>query len=425
MTETNGFVPKEESDKEVALQNREISVHKLFELLKAEESRPADPNEKILVGEIKKEDAEYELLIQAGATPEEVKSRNIPREKLLEAGFAFNNYPLPAIEKPLINVEIDGVNFGQRKLLTSGELEEIKRYQRQHPDFYGGEGIATDEFRENMLSFLMSAEPILPSFIENKVNFYRLCISTIHAPYTSREGEDKYKQDKLGQRTNPLYQRLVEMHHDSLITSENAATDERAFIASNLLDVMPWDERDTTSRFPISARGHRMRAIDSRKSVLNGRPSPFIDSGFHFPRSLGNPDFTVVGGNERVFRVNSLVLHLASRGLSEMGEGRSMDGDQDYSIGNFIRDLAPKDEASRNGVEAQESKKFELVMNFSEEELMKAVQGKLKALAVAWANSEAAPPEAKKLAKDIQEIEKNKDRSLFEKATERFRKPRI
>lgn len=389
------IIKKTEENKQVET----VSTKSLYELLKVEEAKPADPNEMIPVGKISEEDPEYQKLIQAGVSIEEFETKKIPRRKLLEAGFVFNNQPLFAIEKPLINIEIDGVDYGKRKLLTGEELEKLKQYQRAHPDLYGFDGVSSDEFREEMYRFLLTAEQPLPPHVEDKVNFYRM------------NALDEIKQ--------PDFAELVRLHRQNLIKSDaNPVPAETKFVEDKLGDILPWDEERSPDRFRIRAREHKMLAIESRKGKLNGTPSPFLDSGFHFSN---NPDYVVVGSDGRLFRVNMMVLHLTSRGISEMGEGKDAAGEQDYSVGNYIRELTPKDETGREKIKEQEEKKLQLKLNFNEEELMQKVQERLKNLAVEWAMSENAPPEAKKLAQKIKLAEQNQGKSFFSRIAGRFR----
>lgn len=396
---------------EINRDTEDLTVEGLFKVFKKKEERLADPNEKILVGKIKETDPEFQKLLQAGLTREEITERQIPRGLLQQAGFAFNNYPFLGIEKPLINSVVNGVNYGQRKLLTGEELETIKKYQRENPELYGGDKISSDDFRQTMLSFLLTAENILPMHVDGKSNFLNLCITYIDRPYKTIKGEQEYKKDKFGQKINPLYKQLVRMYCEQQIG--NSPSLRKRFIETKLKKVMPWDETNSLDRFNINARGHKMMLIETRRSKVVGAPSPFLDSGFHLPQMFGNPDYTIVGSDGRQFRVNMLVLHLASRGLSEMGEGTTGDGEQDYSIGNYVRDLEPKNAHQTQEMLAKENDKFQIKLSFDEEKLMNEVIKELKKQAMEWAETDNTTPEAQKLATQIKNIKKRFNSPIF------------
>lgn len=323
---------------------------------------------------------------------------------LQQAGFAFNNYPFLGIEKPIINVVVDGVDYGKRKLLTAEELGSIKKYQRENPSLYGSSEISSDNFRHRLFSFLVTAENILPMHVDSKSNFVKLCINRIDHPYRTIKGEQKYRRDKLAQKVDPLYKRLVRMYFEQ--QTRNSHSLRKSFIETKLKKFMPWDETNSLDRFNINARGHKMMLIETRRSKVVGSPSPFLDSGFHLPRLFGNPDYTVIGSDGRQFRVNMLVLHLASKGLSEMGEGVTGDGEQDYTIGNYIRDLEPKDADQAEATLTKENAKFQMKLNFDEEELMNSLINELKKQAMEWAMNKNVSEEVQNLANQINDIKK-------------------
>jgi len=185
-----------ENSYEAESRERKPLTRILFEQLKAEESKPFDPDENIPVN-ICQEDPEYNTLVLAGVTESELETGKIQRRKLLKAGFVFNNYPLFAIEKPLINVVIDGVGYGGRKLLTSLEMEKIKSYQRTHPGLYGTGQISSDDFREDMFSFIMTADTCLPNHVQSKVNFTRIAIDRMDRPWTTTKGREKHREKTI------------------------------------------------------------------------------------------------------------------------------------------------------------------------------------------------------------------------------------
>jgi hypothetical protein len=127
-----------------------------------------------------------------------------------------------------------------------------------------------------------------------------------------------------------------------------------------------------------------------------------------------------VSPDKKIFRVNAMVLHLAGRGLSEMGDGGVSSYDQDYEIGNYIKNLWPKDEATREEVRRQEESVLTDAdtTDATEHRIAQHVHDKMIQEAVAWAGSASAPKEARRLAAAIE----NEQRAGDERTRTRFNK---
>ncbi len=388
----------------------ENPLDSIYEMLVIQESQPPhDPLEVIPSGKITKDDPEFVTLLETGVSAEDISIGNLTREQLLNAGFVFNNYPFPSVEKPLLNVTINGVNYGQRKFLTQEELDMIKEFQRANPEMYGDERIESDEFRKDVLSMLISSNYALPMHIEHKVNFLRACAANLDYPLENLYGSSSREKNPRLVQINAVYKQLwAEYKKINFTNPVNIYGDEQEFIANHLADIMNWTESDPSNWYRLSARGCQARHVDSRVTKLNGIPSPFLNSGFHFGRIFKNPDFTVIGKDGKPFRVNLMVLHLLSEGISEMGDGTQQDGDQDYTIGNYLRNLYSDDPEVRRQYLAEEAQKFAFSRSFKEEDLMEAIQGRLKEVSTAWANSEHGSPNARTLLQKIQKLESGK-----------------
>lgn len=352
-----------ETDIEAYLDRDKPLLDVYWEEIRKRERRFPNQNDLIYVSGISENDPEYEVLIRTDVTLQDIKQGRIRREFLINAGYIFNNYPLPYIEKPLLNIEINGIDFSKRKLLTKEELELVLDYQRQNSGEYGTQAISEDDFRKKMLLLLLSSDNLLPNHVENKVNFFRLC-----------------RQEVLQGASKELF----DLYYAAVTSNEkHFAVNEQEFIKDKLLDLMPWQERNPFVRFDLNIRGKRAMSIESRRAKLNGIYSPFLDSGFIFNEDFGNPDFVVMGENGRLFRINMMVLHLASRGLSEMGEGSDNQGEQDYSIGNYLQNL---DIMSTEQIAYEESL-LRFKNEFDEDELRAKVSDRLIDLSLQWAEN--------------------------------------
>lgn len=395
-------------------ESKETFADKAYEkLVELEVTSTPDPYERIPSGIVKPSDAEYQLLIDAGADPQEISSGRITRHILLSAGFVFNNYPFAHVEKPLINVVIDGVNYGKRKFLTSEELVMLKAVQRAHPETYGGDEIAEDDFRKDVLSMLSASNFILPHHIENKVNFLRVCANEFDFPYESVYATPSIRKAERDIKIGALYKKLwKEYSAANLSKYENPARDEEEFIAENCSDILNWEMADF-SFYNLNIRGCKGRFVPSRNNKLDNIPSPFLNSGFHFGKPFRNPDFTVVGRDGKPFRVNMMVLHLLSEGLSEMGDYETQDGEQDYTIGRYLENLYSTDPEVRRHYLAREEVQINLLQSLDEDKLMAQVHDRLKTIMRYWTANETATPGARKLIQEIEKLERPKQKLQF------------
>ncbi len=402
-----------------------VTCAEIYKALVREEQRPPNPAELIPIGvAIKKEDVEFQKLISVGLSQEQILKGKIPREKLQEAGYIFNNVPFAFIEKPLIKGTINGVDYGQRKLLTADELNEVKEYQQLHPEEFHLNEVDKEMLREDILSFLMSAPDPRPVQYQGHINTLRLALDRMDAPFSNYE--EKARWEKQGEsRLAVMEKNLAKQYWESISSKAkveaeakgenfNSIAFEQKFVFENLHDEVPWGDENIFSRYPLATRGHQVSIFDSRTRKLVGTPSPFLDSGFHFPGDVavdekqtvfvGNPDTTVLSADKKsVFRVNLVVFHLLSHGLSEMGDGEGKSEDQDYNAGRFISELYERDDTKRNILHEQENQKLQQILNWDDMEFLQGVQNKIIRLALNWA--ETAKPQAQKLASEIRNLE--------------------
>lgn len=403
-------VPKEAKE---SIKKPAPEIHQIYLRLRAEESQSPDSTEVISTASIHETDPEYARLISAGVTPDQISTKRISRAQLLQAGYVFNNYPLSFMEKPLLNSVVGDTDFGQRKLLTAEELQTVLQFQRQNPLRYGSSDISTDNFREAYLSALLSAKNPIPRWMEAKVVLFRHCLHSI---------DQSYSTDPRQVEIDSLYKQLAQLQWDNEYESSQVTGTSFSDIQLNFMETKaklaaPWDEPDRSASFPLLNRHHAMRMYDTRFAKLDYLPSPFLDSGFLFlPQidvgdqivGLGNPDLTVISSDrKRLFRLNMLSFHLLSRGLSEMGDNSSGNGEQDYSVGHYLSELAPKSSTESGQLLEQEQRKFNLIYDFDSEQLISGVITEIKAYAVEWASTDTAPDQAKTLLQQIQVLESN------------------
>ena len=399
------------------------AISRVHETIIDQEQREPEMDEYLPVGKIQPGEPEFERLTASGVSPEEIKEGRVKRRDLIKAGFVFNNYPLGHLmEKPLIKGEIDGVNYTDKKLLTQKELEAVFAFQEGHPDQFIPEGVDADDLRQDMLRFMFTAPDPRPTFFRSPVNVLRNARDGIEFPnLTSREMLNEWKRSPEV-KTAKLDKRLVDLYWADYRAKQaakagkspeefNPYLSELEFMAEHCHDIYPWGDANLFSG--TEARGKTVFEIDSRKSSLNYFPSPFLDSGFHFPPALevdgevivlGNPDLTV-NDPEGVFRVNMMVYHLLSRGLSEMGDSKGVSYDQDYTIGHFAKKIY----AQPGGRETQylkEDAMWAASQNFDKNRLLLALRQRLVEIARSWAGEESAPSEAKRVLKRAQRIEK-------------------
>lgn len=406
-------------------EQKKPTTDQIHQALKTQEAREADMDELIPIGNIEEKDVEFSILTERGVSEEDIKKGSVKRGDLLKAGFVFNNYPLGHLmEKPLIKGEVNGTNFTQRKLLTQEELDSVVAFQRQHPDTFIPEEVDVDDLREDMLRFMLTAEDPRPLEDTDPVNTLRKVKSRISSPLIhSREVLEEWENTPEA-KTAKLDQELFNLFWEELETGEIEKTGvsksdfdptglEKRFMTENCRDIYPWDELNLFSGAIVRGKeiSTSMSTVESRKNALNNTPSPFLDSGFHFPSELevggqivplGNPDYTVGEGNG-VFRVNMMVYHLLSRGVSEMGDSAGKSYDQDYTVGHFIKELYT--DPDRSDIRANEEDKLAASLDFDKNELVLDLRRRLVEISREWAEADEAPREAKKILNKVKKAE--------------------
>lgn len=396
----------------------------VYQKLKDMEELPPDMSEEIPVASLKNEDPEFSVLLHAGVSEDELRGGRVAREKLLRAGFIFNNKPLPGIEKPLINISFDGVDWGKRSLLTQEELNKVVTYQREHAEEFGDDTVASDELRSDILQYLLATrEDILPESVARKVNFLRLCIDRM---YQERGGSSpKDRARKVSQSLVNLYISKYPAFKVTQQMQDNSYNRQKMVAEKELPDIMVWGYGDDSWAGTIKSRGLMAKSVYTRLGKLAGTPSPFLDSGFHIPDKvivkdvaipIRNMDFTVQKPNG-LFRVNMLVWHLASRGVSEMGDGKARNGEQDYAIGNYLRHLAPQGRDS--SIEKKEQEHFKRLLTFDEDRVVAEVIDRLEMRAREWAVA-SGDPEATRLLSDLSSNESEERKVPFRRVVQNF-----
>lgn len=400
---------------------QELSVSAIYDRLKELEKIPANPTDVIKTNPISSDDFEYNILIDIGVTPEELKSGKISRAKLLEANFIFNNQPILFIEKSLLNFTFNGVNFGSRKFILKEELDAIIAYQRTKPEIYGSDEIVSDDFRKELLSLLLSTHDMASKI--NRLNEFTRAIAllaetsvNISFSASRKKSQSEIKKDLYKKSLFELF--FEETMKDYQDSYGNFSNKKQEFINNYLQEFFVFPEPND-AYWRLQSRGKQMRTVASRRSKFNNMFSPFLDSGFIFPEAIGNPDLTVRGSHNRLFRLNIMVWHLASRGISEMGEGIDGKGDQDYTIGNYIRDLHIVDKDEREEMLVEENKKYEFAQSYDYHHMVIKLQQTLVDLALDWAKQQ--PPDSK-AAKLLNEIERMPNQNLATQLFENVKK---
>lgn len=366
------FTPNRE-----ALAEESLSIDSIYEQFTLLEKKPGNPDDLIPYFRLDPNSDEYRTLRAAGFSEDDLVEHRIRRGDLLKAGFVFDNRLFLSMERPIIDYVIDGVDYGSKRFLTRAELDKIVEYQREHPDEFGGPEIASDQFRRDMLSLLLTARTI-PGWIKAKKNFLRLSVAHIPREYDLDGKPFNLSPEEIDERKNQ--QNIVREYLD--------VVDEDEVLASDLATVMPWEDIQRNTFYSLQVRGRLASAHDGRQSALSGFHSPFLESGFIFPPFT--PDLEVVNkAEDGRFRVNLLVWHLLSHGLSEMGRGKDPNDPQDYTIDNYIHEMYPEDEGQREAIREKENAAFDVLINFDKNKLMKNVQDRLIQRAQEWRDSQS------------------------------------
>lgn len=323
-----------------------IPIQEMYTSFKEAEETPADPNEKIRFG-FPLHPQEKDVLTKAGS---EMKDGVITRKQLLDAGFIFINR-IGGGEKPLINAQIEGIDFGERTLISITELELIERYQKSHPELYQlPSGIDIDDVRHDMFSLLMvsQAQPPFPTY-QNAAQF---------VPYAGLHNiPDKVGNHFVSMRnpeaaeivknySNYLYEEYKKVHPEVSNWHLIRQVFKMDFIKNACSDFL-YIPPNFDSLNP-KVRGMRAKVLGVRLEKIRGTPSPFLDSGFSFGR---NPDVFLYIPQSHPLRINAVVLHLLSRGISEMGNSRNNSDDQHYTtLGEYFDEIFPQNEQTRKNL---------------------------------------------------------------------------
>lgn len=394
----------------------EVSFASVYKRMQQEERKLPDYDAKVRVGKaISEQDLEFESLVKSGVSVEDIKSGRITRSKLLAAGYVFNNYPVVQMEKPLINVFVNGVDYSKKKLLTQEELNSIIIFQRSNPDQYGTEQVGTDAFRQDMLSFVYSSAVDIPNDFRHKSQMISMALRRMDSPNVGMNDRgDRFANDPHGLELAKLYQRLCEVYvksHKPSFAAYEQFTDE------NFGDLMPWDGPSNKIGVNAVSRGFETRSIPERiVTATRDDDSPFLDSGFKMTLMGGNPDVEVKIDEDTVIRVNLMVIHLLSRGVSEMG-GADDAADQRYDIGSYEKFLYNSDPVRRQQIQDNEESKFNIVSSMDDRTLLLQLMERLKQKAVEWANSNSELDlDTRKVLEMVKKYESNKINLLDRRA---------
>lgn len=323
---------------DVKKQSEKKSVRELYQEVKDAEQKPPNPEETISLGNALSESERLQFE-KAGIKPEDGRAK---RKDILEAGFVFKNR-IGEGEKPIINSTINGVNLGEKTFLTKDELAAVIDYQASNPQYRLPPEANIDDIRQDMLSFLLSSQ-VAPVFTRHRQMAGYLPSENPNAYVQNKKGADLARL--IGEYRNHLRSQFANRHPEITLPLMLKSGYEEEFIEEKCADIYTPDESASTLFFDQKVRGMQADIIPQRTRKVSENPSPFLDSGFHFG---GNPDVFVYGRNINAMRVNAVSFHLASRGLSEMGDspsGRSHD--QHYaSLKEYYDNIFPKDPDKR------------------------------------------------------------------------------
>lgn len=357
------------------------TLDQIFKQLKIREMDPANPEDYIKVDFSRGGQELIDSLMAVGTSMEDVRRGYITRGQLLKAGFVFNNV-IGGGEKPIIAVVINGEDFGKKSLLTKEELELVTQYQKDNG--YVPKSIDFDDLRRDMVGFILANTSNRPMGLWNRNNARRIVFGDViqdkaHAGRVSRI-------DRVLVNLYEDYLRKDWIFIDEKGTTRVRVEVEQKYFDDNFGDVFPW-KSDYNPFSGNLARDVRVSVLPSRMKALDGTPSPFLDSGFLF--SLGG-DLTIFDANDKAYRLNMAVFHLALRGLNEMGDGGSASYDQHYlTVDEYSRLIYIEDEAERKSEREKEECRWQSQGNIAE--VYVHLEERVVDLARKWAKSDKAP----------------------------------
>lgn len=288
--------------------NRDSEVDQLYDELKRLEALPADRDEIIRITGITSSHPEFTHLKDLGVNPIALHEGRVARGVLLDAGYVFVNR-IGGGEKPLLSAQLPMtvgdekiiVRLGDRVLLTQAELDTVLAYQKLYPGFMV-ENADPDAVRKDMLLFLQQAVAEQNGLTKKLNSMFRAAQRRIlEDPQYTEENRETLKH---------FFTKQYEGHQTGFSNLGYLAQESMAGI--DLAKV----------------RGVPIEIFSERFSSLQGTPSPFLDSGFHFDT---NYDVTLYPNDpHQSRRINMVVVHLLSRGLNEMGGSVNGSYDQIY-----------------------------------------------------------------------------------------------
>lgn len=267
-----------------------------YEKLLEQEAMPADPDEVIHLGTLEADSPERAQLLRAGIPSSAIDDGNVSRKELIDAGFAFLN-KIGGGEKALIATTVkmsDGsaADTRQRTLLTTAELDAIK--QSQGPS----DPTANEHTRIMMIDFLQASKEVASMETEIKKVLFK---------EAQRRVLDSGNEENIA-LLGKFFQSIAKSGDNYRI----------GFVIDHCAANLGITR---IGGIPISV-------FSSRSGILRGEPSPFLDSGYHFDV---NDDVTIYPEDPtKTRRLNSVVVHLLSRGIHEEGASTNGSHDQTY-----------------------------------------------------------------------------------------------
>lgn len=282
-----------------------------YEALLREEKRPADQDELIKVTGLTPSCIEANTLHVYASSNADLENGRVTRRALLEAGYAFINR-IGGGEKPILQgiipIKTSGgrfeeINLGDRVLLTQDELDAAVECSQQQSQEKATD-IATEDLRQDMVSFLNECADVYANLQIKKRELFRAAQGRI------MEGTEFTAEDK-------------ELFATCL--TELAQPEHRAAATQILQGLM---EECLAQVDILFVRGIPIDMMSIRGDKLKNTPSPFLNSGYHFRNNL---DVTLYPYNPaKTRRINSVTVHLLSRGVDEIGGSMNASHDQTY-----------------------------------------------------------------------------------------------
>jgi hypothetical protein len=302
-------------------------INQLYEELIQHEASPANRDETIRVVRMNPSKPESNQFQSAEIEASALQAGRVTRGALLDAGYVFLNR-IGGGEKPLISAQVpvgveggvQTVDMGKKILLTQVDLDAVIQHQKSKPGEYTTESADMGLIRKDMLLFLQQA-------IGEQNNLVQKANAVFRAAQGRIFDNPKYV-DEDREALRKFFAKLYEEYQKTG--------------SSNLGFIM----QECMAGIDVAwVRGLPFEIFPIRLSALQGAPSPFLDSGFHFDT---NYDVTLYPHNSsQTRRLNMAVIHLLSRGLNEMGESKNESRDQHYlTAGEYEKNIYGKSEAT-------------------------------------------------------------------------------